>query len=326
MVRIIRTVKLKPATLTRFAAAAAAALAAVVISAAPARAVLFDSTGDPTFNTTAPGGALAGSGWQYEGTFGGFLATPIGPNYFLAAKHIGGSPGSPFVYSGNTFTTDAFVDSPNSDLRIWHVTGTFSSYAPLYTGTDVIGRDLVVFGLGSPRGADVIRDGSLVGWLWGSGSNLQRWGTNTVADRINLGASLGTTLHATFDHGASTNEATLSAGDSSGGVFIQDPADSVWKLAGVNYGVDGPFKTLPSDTVAFNAALFDMRGFYVEDAPNSYHLVSGASPVPAGMYATEISSNLPFILSTVPEPSSCCALVVGVFTLASLRRRRASEK
>src|SRR5271169_5119709 len=30
------------------------------------RAVLFEATGDPSFNTSAPGGALLGSGWQYE--------------------------------------------------------------------------------------------------------------------------------------------------------------------------------------------------------------------------------------------------------------------
>lgn len=326
MVRITRTVKLTPAIPERSASAAAAVLACVVLSAVPARAVLFDSTGDPAFNTTAPGGALAGSGWQYEGTFGGFLATPIGPNYFLAAKHIGGSIGSTLVYSGNTFITDAFVDSPNSDLRIWHVTGTFSTYAPLYTGTDVIGKSLVVFGRGNERGADVTLGGNLLGWQWSGGPNLQRWGTNTVTGRPDLGAAYGTTIYATFDHNAGTNEATLSVGDSSGGVFIQDPADSVWKLAGVNLGVDGPFATDASGTGAFNAALFDTRGYYVQDAGGTYNLISGASPVPAGFYATEIAANLPFILSTIPEPSSCCALVMGVFTLASLRRRRALEK
>ena len=38
----------------------------------------------------------------------------------------------------------------------------------------------------------------------------------------------------------------------------------MWKLAGINYGVDGPFDT--NDTVgdgsAFDAALFDVGGYY----------------------------------------------------------------
>ncbi len=297
-----------------------------MFSSVPAHAVLFDSTGDPSFNTTAPTGVLAGSGWQYEGIFGGFLATPIAPNYFVAAKHIGGSIGSTFVYGGNTFTTDSYVDSPNSDLRIWHVTGTFSTYAPLYTGTDIVGLNLVVLGRGNERGADVTLGGNLVGWSWNGGANLERWGTNTVTGRVDLGLSYGTTIYATFDHGASATEATLSAGDSSGGVFIQDPADGVWKLAGVNLGVDGPFATDASGTGASNAALFDMRGYYVQDASGAYNLVSGASPVPSGFYATEIASNLPFILDAVPEPSSCCALIAGVITLASLRLRRVWKK
>jgi hypothetical protein len=316
-----RILKREPAFFTtRFAAAAMLAVAAMCPP--NARAVLFDSTNDPSFNTTAPGGALAGSGWQYQGSFGGFLATPIAPNYFLAAKHIGGSVGDTFSFSGNVYVTDAVTDSSNSDLRLWHVTTSFSTYAPLYTGTDVIGKNLVVFGRGNPRGADVLQGGNLVGWMWGSGANDQRWGTNTVTGRPDLGASFGTTIYATFDHGASATEATLSAGDSSGGVFIQDPADNVWKLAGINLGVDGPFATDASGGGAFNAALFDMRGYFLQTTGGIYSPVVGASPVPSGFYATEISSNLPFILSTVPEPSSGCALATGVFTLVSLRRRR----
>ena len=289
-----------PAGSTRFAAA----FAAVVLSAAPAPAVLFDSTADPNFNTTAPTGLLAGSGWQYEGTFGGFLATPIAPKSFIAAKHIGGTIGSTLVYNGVTYTTDSFVDSPNSDLRIWHITGTFPTYAPLNTRTDVAGRDLVVFGRGNERGANITLNGNLIGWGWNTtGQNLQRWGTNTVTSRMNLGASYGTALYATFDHGATATEATLSAGDSSGGVFIKDPTGGVWKLAGINFGTDGPFATDASGTGAFSAALFDMRGYYAQDPGGTYNFVSGSTPVPSGLFATEIASNLPFILSNIVLPS-----------------------
>ena len=50
------------------------------------RAVLFESTGDPAYNTSAPGGSLSGSGWQYEGQWntdaGNFLAHAGGPDVF----------------------------------------------------------------------------------------------------------------------------------------------------------------------------------------------------------------------------------------------------
>src|SRR6185436_10644721 len=54
-----------------------------------AKAVIFWSTSDPSYNTTAPTGALAGSGWQYEGKWGSFLGTVIAPQYFVTAEHVG---------------------------------------------------------------------------------------------------------------------------------------------------------------------------------------------------------------------------------------------
>ena len=48
-------------------------------------------------------------------------------------------------------------------------------------------------------------------------------------------------LQATFDANGLADEAHLSVGDSSGGVFIQD--GGIWKLAGINYGVEALFNT-----------------------------------------------------------------------------------
>src|SRR5262249_50106396 len=87
-------------------------------------AIIFVSTGDADFNTTAPSGSLQDSGWQYEGSWGGYLGTAIAPNYFLAAKHIGGNVGDSFTFDGVSYTTTAVFDSPSSDLRLWRVNGT----------------------------------------------------------------------------------------------------------------------------------------------------------------------------------------------------------
>jgi len=46
-------------------------------------------------------------------------------------------------------------------------------------------------------------------------------------------------LKLTFSRNGLTNEGALSGGDSGGGVFINDSGK--WKLAGINYLVDGPF-------------------------------------------------------------------------------------
>ncbi len=83
----------------------------------PAGAVILLGSGDPAYNTTPPTGALAGSGWQYQGTWGGFLGTPIAPQYFIAAHHVGGAVGQTFTFQGLAYTTTAFWDDPNSDFR-----------------------------------------------------------------------------------------------------------------------------------------------------------------------------------------------------------------
>src|SRR5204862_4490289 len=97
-----------------------------------ARGVILYSSS--TRNTAAPTGTLSTAGWQYQGQFGQFLGTPIAPHYFVTAQHIGGSVGQAFYYGGKTYTTSAAYDDPTTDLRIWHVNGTFSSFAPMYTG------------------------------------------------------------------------------------------------------------------------------------------------------------------------------------------------
>src|SRR5580658_535399 len=126
-----------------------------------ARAVIFYATGDPTYNTTAPTGTLAGSGWQWVGSWEGFAGTPIGQSYFLAARHVGGSVGDPFVFNGVTYTSIAFFDDSSSDLRIVQVNGSFPTWAPLYRGSSEVGSGLVVFGYGLGRGDPVTVQGVL---------------------------------------------------------------------------------------------------------------------------------------------------------------------
>src|SRR5437867_4375374 len=66
-------------------------LTALLLATIPVHAVIFYADGDPAYNTTAPGGSLTNSGWQFEGIWGGFLGTPIAPKYFITARHVGGS-------------------------------------------------------------------------------------------------------------------------------------------------------------------------------------------------------------------------------------------
>src|SRR5438067_85648 len=124
---------------------------------------------DKTYrNKSAPTGTLAGSGWQWQGNWGAFTGTPIAKNYFIAASHIGGSVGQTLTLNGKSYTTTAMFDDPNSDLRIWKTSQSFSSWAPIYTGSGEVGKTAVLFGRGTARGSAVNVNGSIHGWPWGA--------------------------------------------------------------------------------------------------------------------------------------------------------------
>ncbi len=258
-------------------------------------AVLFYSTADPAHNTTAPTGAMTNSGWQYQGLWGAYLGTPIAPKYFITAAHVGGSVGEVFHFNGEDYPAAAMFSDPNSDLRLWRICGTFPDYASLYPRGDEAAKPVVVFGRGTQRGAEVVvSDGittTLKGWQWGLGDSVQRWGTNLVT-AIAPSGSLGDFLMCNFDADGGADEAHLSTGDSGGGVFIQDGA--IWKLAGINYSVDGPFNT-GTNGPGFNAAIFDQSGFYPGGAGAWALQTAGAS----AFYATRISSRTSWINSVV---------------------------
>ena len=270
--------------------AVAAIIFAFLSTLATTNAIILYRTGDPAANTTEPTGNLAGSGWQYEGLFGAFLGTAIAPHFFITAQHFGVQSNT-FFYRGVNYTILQWFDDPNSDLRIYEVAEQFPDYAPLYSRGDELGQHLVVFGRGTQRGSDVFSNGMLRGWEWGGSDAVERWGENQVNDIVSFG-SLGDMLYALFDANGFPEEAHLSSGDSGGAVFLSD--NGVWKLAALNYSVDGPFYTSPGGD-GFLAALFDMRSLYGINGI----LITGPAPVPSGFYASRISSKLAWIQSVI---------------------------
>jgi hypothetical protein len=274
------------------------AAAALLLIATPARGVILFGTGDPTANTSAPAGALAGSGWQYEGQFSGFLGTVIASNFFVTAKHIGGSVGQTFTFNSVSYTTIAVFPDPASDLQVWQVAGSFPIHAPLFggdPGTEV-NLGLVVFGRGTQRGNPVFvgSDSHLGGWLWGGGDGVQRWGTNVISS-VESDSFYGQLLRAEFNSNAGPDEAHLSAGDSGGAVFVFNGATNQWELAGINLAVDGPFSTSSSGANPFDAAMFDTTGLFVQATSTSWV----AAPNPSAFYSTEIAAHKGFIESVV---------------------------
>jgi hypothetical protein len=282
--------------------------AVVFFGTSSAPGILFVSTGDPSHNTSPPTGSLTNSGWQYQGQWGGFLGTPVAPRFFLAAKHVGGTVGDIFRYRGVDYVTTGFFDDAGSDLRLWAVCGTLPEFAPIYMGSAEVGKAVVVFGRGTQRGAAV--QGGLFaeekGWRWGPSDGVQRWGSNAVTAVIDgdtvvplPGGTVGTMLACTFDAGAGPDEAHLSGGDSSGGLFIQD--GGVWKLAGINYAVDGPFNT-STVGAGFEAAIFDQGGLYTGGEGNWKQTPDLLVNVPSKFYATRVSDHAAWINGVLAGP------------------------
>jgi hypothetical protein len=258
------------------------------------------STGDPGYNTNAPTGSLTNSGWQYEGYWNGYLATPIAPRYFVAAKHVSGSIGDTFTLNGFSYTTITNFSSPNSDLLIWKVNATFPIYASLYTNSDEVGQHCVMFGRGTQRGQPVVlpTETKTNGWRWGTGDGVKRWGENDVSAIDAGGAGLGDLLKANFDRNGGSNECHLSVGDSSGAMFITN--GGAWRLAGINYAVDGYYSFTGSDTDRFDAAMMDVGGLYVgSDADGWTFFTNQSADIPSGFYCTRISANLAWINSVI---------------------------
>ncbi|HWB53527.1 MAG TPA: hypothetical protein VG722_05015 [Tepidisphaeraceae bacterium] len=288
--------------------------------------------GDPGRLTTAPTGALDGSGWQYEGQWGSFTGTPIAPNYFITASHVGGNVGQSFQFEGQSYTTTAYYDDPNSDLRIWKVDETFPIYAPMATKHDA-GKKAVIFGRGTDRGDPVTVKNKLRGWQWGATDSSLSWGINkvTVARHV-AGNNL---LQLKFNgNKRNPDEGAISEGDSGGGVFVK--IHKVWTLVGVNYSATDPYSFDSNYADAFSASLTNASHLFTFTSTDQAIWIR--SHQPSIGYATRVSSEMQWINSVlngsgaldvsqsvytgdVPEPAAA-VLALGILGFAFPRRKR----
>jgi hypothetical protein len=164
-------------------------LLALVVAKSADAVIVYGSQGR---NTSAPTGALANAGWQWEGQFGSFLGTAIGSQYFITAQHIGGSTGTGFFYNNVNYSIDptfgsgnGYVNIGGTDLRVWKVTGTLPSYAPLYgaqsgeTFGSETGKALFDVGRGLQRGNPVT---ILSAQLYSGTGTISPGATNPILD------------------------------------------------------------------------------------------------------------------------------------------------
>jgi hypothetical protein len=300
--------------------------------ASPARAIIVitDSSNPPApytvtqITTTDPAyttGPYAGSGSQYEGNWQNGAGTTIAPNWFLTSTHLGGTVGTTvFNFQGTAYTTIASVDVGNG-MTAWEVSGTFSTYAPIYANSaatnSVAGASTSDFGFGvkADLTSPVTGPDGIQGYLWGGAPSGLTWGAGSVntyaTDTSGLTYIAGGFLPS---YGTGHMSYTFATGDSGGGTFVK--VNGTWELAGVNFGVDGPYQgsssTNPSG--AFNGALWDQKGFTNPGVP----FPNG----PQAWYSTNISQSVySNIITAVPEPASLALLVAGFGLAAAVRPR-----
>jgi hypothetical protein len=339
---------------------------ALVVSlwcAGRASAVLLYSSSDRNFDppgsltnradSTGPAGMddprhLLNSGWQYQGLFAGtFMATAIDPTHVIAAHHTvpDAFTTNTFVYSNLagqtiTYSLNNRHNIPNTDLDVWSVAGdSVDHWAPLWNpGVDgsEVGHDLVVFGRGRMRGAEV-RDpatGALKGWQWGAADGRISWGQNVVSSIQDLFSDGDQgALAFSFDADGGPNEAGLSEFDSSGGVFIQ-ASDGKWKLAGLNYGVFSQWHVNNNGTPGplISATLFDPVGMWLDGSPPT--LITASDPnleLYHSEFASRIGASYSSIISTlgavpppspIPEPTAFIGAIAAIGAWSLKRPRR----
>ncbi len=260
-----------------------------------ADAMIFTASQDPSYNTTAPTGAYANSGWRAVGEWGPGGGTAISPYHVLTAKHF--TPGGDtFTLNGQSVTVTSMTDDV-TDLRILTLAEPVGTWTNLYTGSNEVSKESVVIGRGRPAGGAVYEGGELKGWEWAATDGIKRWGTNIVDGTWNSGGLLGMD----FDENGTAHEATFSQWDSGGGQFIKD-TDGEWKLAGVVFAVNGPYD-VDSDHEngnEFSAALFDEGGFYEKTSLTSWsYRVDKGFNQPQEMYSTRVSSRISWINSII---------------------------
>lgn len=311
-------------------------LVLILVMGVPARAIILVN-GSSGRNLSAPTGTFVGSGWQYTGYWGGVLGTPVSPHFFLTAKHAGFAGDGLFHTSAGNYTVvNSFYDA-GSDLALYQVAETFADFAPIYTGfNETTLGEAVLFGAGTDRGDPLFVNGTQQGWYWGGTDYQRSWGTNAVREIVDFGPGLGDLLIFSNDRETGfANEGAVTGNDSGGPIFVND--GGIWKLAGINYGVE----TYSLDGVSgVSAAVWDTRGLYVR-TNNGYEFVPSTltTPQPGVFGATRVSSRFDAFVApilradldtTAPEPGTFALLlpllaaglgIRGILGIRSHRRR-----
>ncbi len=198
---------------------AASALVAGAGVATPAQAIVVEGMQ----SMPRPDGAAVG---QWAGSSG----VPVGPHWFITARHVGGAVGWWFLCNGQWYQAVEIREHPSLDLQMVRVAETFETYHRIATG--VTSGDPCVMG-----GWGVTTSGPLAdnaGYAWG-GAHVETWGANVIQ---NVSAIISVRFDAPGTNNAVPYEASFAVNDSGGGLFTWG-ADGQLELAAIAVSISG---------------------------------------------------------------------------------------
>ncbi|MFM9958508.1 MAG: GC-type dockerin domain-anchored protein [Phycisphaerales bacterium] len=287
-----------------FSGAVVAAVLGAAVSSAPAVICIGPR------QLVQPADQLTGGFAQYVGRFGNYVGVPISARHFVSSSHVGNAGGGTFFFRNGTAAETGyayFVKGVDQDVTVYELNAgqpSFTLWAPIYNRTNEVGKALMLVGRGRDKGPQLFQAGNFIGWFWASTDDFAlTWGTNTVNQTAVFGGPpgfAGDYLLFTFDQPAGPTEGIAALNDSTGPVFIVDPADGVAKLAAMVSGVDGGYSGTANGP-QFSGALFDTRGLFI--GPN---LISGPNPIPINTYAARLSTRGTFLRGAAGVPPKPC--------------------
>lgn len=299
------------------------AVASFCLAPLAASAVILSnpSVGRNLVSSSPPTGTFSNSGSQYTIKTGSFAFTAIGPRTLLIAAHTVGAdplpvPGA-FSFNSVTYTPSAISRVGGTDMAIVTVNNTFPNWAPLYnasTDGSLVGKTVVIYGDGKSRGSEyhlsstpASGESTLRGWNWGTVDWATSWGTNTI-DSLGYGQSGASSQELIlwdFDETGTAYEGTLAYGDSGGGVFAKSTS-GIWKLVGVNYGVEATYR-LTSGGANSEAAVFDKGNLIYVDSAGEHPFTDTVTDIPSLAGATNVSNYLTTLNQYAPKPGDANA-------------------